>query len=298
MNDRKQRVLKIAHQLFIEKGFQATSIQDILDESGISKGTFYNYFSSKNELLVAIFKSNYEKVQKERDELLIGRDRSEIEIFIKQVELQMISNRENRFISLFEEVMASNDTDLKRLIELARLRNIRWIYERFIDIFGENKKPYLLDSANMFLGILRENIKFYQLANGLHSLNISKVVHYSVNRLIKMVDGLAESGEQLIPPERLDTWFPAKKKCSQAYSKQFHQTITKLKKAIQEHSEHSKYDELLDFVLEELLDSKQPRKFLIESTLASLKMGKALFEKKDLEELDKLVESYFIQLQD
>ena len=42
MNDRKLHVVNMAHQLFIEKGFQATSIQDILDYSGISKGTFYN----------------------------------------------------------------------------------------------------------------------------------------------------------------------------------------------------------------------------------------------------------------
>ncbi|MGA9287974.1 MAG: helix-turn-helix domain-containing protein, partial [Anaerobacillus sp.] len=59
MNDRKQHVIKMAHQLFIDRGFQATSIQDILDYSGISKGTFYNYFSSKNELLIALFKALY-----------------------------------------------------------------------------------------------------------------------------------------------------------------------------------------------------------------------------------------------
>ncbi|MFP3340850.1 TetR/AcrR family transcriptional regulator, partial [Micrococcus sp. SIMBA_131] len=59
MNDRKQHVIKMAHQLFIERGFQSTSIQDILEYSGISKGTFYNYFSSKNELLIALFKALY-----------------------------------------------------------------------------------------------------------------------------------------------------------------------------------------------------------------------------------------------
>ena len=61
MNDRKQHVINKAHQLFIDKGFQATSIQDILDYSGISKGTFYNYFSSKNELLIAIFTNQNKK---------------------------------------------------------------------------------------------------------------------------------------------------------------------------------------------------------------------------------------------
>lgn len=48
MNKRKKHVMDKAHELFIENGFQHTSIQDILAASNISKGTFYNYFSSKN----------------------------------------------------------------------------------------------------------------------------------------------------------------------------------------------------------------------------------------------------------
>ncbi|WP_442598452.1 TetR/AcrR family transcriptional regulator [Neobacillus sp. D3-1R] len=293
MNDRKRRVVKIAHQLFIEKGFQATSIQDILDESGISKGTFYNYFSSKNELLVAIFKSTYEKLEKDRDELLIGGDRSDIEIFVKQVELQMKTNRENRLISLLEEITASNDPELKPLIEVSRMKNVRWLFERFNDIFGEDKKPYLLDCSIMFLGILRENIKFYQLANDLSGTNLGRVIRYSVNRLMKLVDGLAETGEQLIPPDQMDDWFPVKKKnCNQALYKEFHQTVGNLKKAINGNPEQSKYDELLDFILDELLDSKHPRKFLVESTLISLKKSEGFYT-KDIQKLDRLIHDYF-----
>ncbi|QGS69069.1 TetR family transcriptional regulator [Oceanobacillus sp. 143] len=52
MNDKKKNVVKVAHQLFIEKGFQSTSIQDILDVSGISKGTFYKYFHLKTNYLL------------------------------------------------------------------------------------------------------------------------------------------------------------------------------------------------------------------------------------------------------
>ncbi|WP_442956966.1 TetR/AcrR family transcriptional regulator [Planococcus sp. MB-3u-03] len=44
----KQQIINAAHRLFIQKGYNASSIQDILDEAGISKGTFYNYFTSKS----------------------------------------------------------------------------------------------------------------------------------------------------------------------------------------------------------------------------------------------------------
>ena len=72
MKDRKQHVIKTAHQLFIDKGYQSTSVQDILDSSGISKGTFYNYFTSKGELLIAIFKNLQLEIEKEKNEILIA----------------------------------------------------------------------------------------------------------------------------------------------------------------------------------------------------------------------------------
>ena len=94
MYERKQQVIQNAHQLFIEKGYQATSIQDILDRSGISKGTFYNYFSSKSELLKAVFISVNKDFEKERNELLIGENLADFEIFIKQIELRMHTYKE------------------------------------------------------------------------------------------------------------------------------------------------------------------------------------------------------------
>ena len=104
MKDRKQHVIKIAHQLFIDKGYQATSIQDILDSSGISKGTFYNYFASKSELLTAIFKNLQLEIAEERNEILIGHDPSDIEVFIKQLAVNLKKNRRNKLFFLLSEV--------------------------------------------------------------------------------------------------------------------------------------------------------------------------------------------------
>src|SRR5919206_2043744 len=121
MNERKQHVINKAHQLFIDKGFQATSIQEIIDYSGISKGTFYNYFSSKNELLMAIFTSLGQQIDQERNKLLIGQDPADIEIFIQQLELQMDFNRRNKLLTLFEEVFVSNDPSLKQFLKRFQL---------------------------------------------------------------------------------------------------------------------------------------------------------------------------------
>ena len=51
---RRDEILDVAQQLFFRKGFEPTAIQDIIDEVGIAKGTFYHYFSSKLDLLDAL----------------------------------------------------------------------------------------------------------------------------------------------------------------------------------------------------------------------------------------------------
>ena len=291
MNDRKQHVINKAHQLFINKGVQATSVQDILEYSGISKGTFYNYFSSKNELLISIFTTLYKKLAKEGNELLIGQDPSNMEVFIKQIELHIKMNRMNKSISIFEEIVASNDEELKHFIKQGQLRILRWIYERFIDLFGESKKHCLLDCSIMFLGILHHNVKYNGFAYQSNA-NTHEVVRYSVNRVIKMVNEVAETGDQLIDPKILDKWLPNCSRNGQSIQSKIGHTVLVIKKALASNAEQEKYIELLDFVSEELLHSRNPRKFLVGNILSSLKSDQAFLATKELQELDQLITDY------
>jgi AcrR family transcriptional regulator len=51
---RRNEILDVAQRLMVTAGYEQMTIQDILDSLGISKGAFYHYFSSKQELLEAI----------------------------------------------------------------------------------------------------------------------------------------------------------------------------------------------------------------------------------------------------
>lgn len=287
MNDRKQRVVKIAHELFIEKGYQATSIQDILEYSGISKGTFYNYFSSKSDLLIALFQMIYSKLEQERNELLIGQEPSNINIFIKQMELVLQTNRNNKLFTLFEEVIFINDIDVKHFIKQGNFKMLNWLYSRFLDIFGESKEPYLLDCAIMFIGILHHNIKYYDLAEEL-DLSVHEVVKYSVERVVNIVEEVSLSGVQLIKPEVLKNWVPACK-TSVTIQQELNECICTMKKKLIQSEEQAKYQELLDFIHNECNHTKIPRKFLIESTLSTLNKAQAFFGEKELQKLHQLV---------
>ena len=48
---RKLELLQIAYKLFITKGYENTSVDDIIEAAGIAKGTYYYYFESKEQTL-------------------------------------------------------------------------------------------------------------------------------------------------------------------------------------------------------------------------------------------------------
>lgn len=59
--ERKKELLKIAADFFISKGFDHTSITDILNEAGIARGTLYYHFKSKEEIMDAVIEEYVEK---------------------------------------------------------------------------------------------------------------------------------------------------------------------------------------------------------------------------------------------
>lgn len=50
-----ERLLLAAAKLFAERGFEGTSVQDVVDAAGVTKGALYHYFASKDDLLYEIY---------------------------------------------------------------------------------------------------------------------------------------------------------------------------------------------------------------------------------------------------
>ena len=68
---RRMELILAAEKLFKEKGFEDTSVSDITDAVGVSHGTFFYYFESKNEILKAVI------------DYYVGKDRELLEGILK-----------------------------------------------------------------------------------------------------------------------------------------------------------------------------------------------------------------------
>ncbi|MBO4949907.1 MAG: TetR/AcrR family transcriptional regulator, partial [Clostridia bacterium] len=62
----KGRIIKAAWKLFYDQGYDNTTVDEIIEESGTSKGSFYHYFKGKDSLLSSlsyIFDEKYEELK-------------------------------------------------------------------------------------------------------------------------------------------------------------------------------------------------------------------------------------------
>ncbi|QYY34323.1 TetR/AcrR family transcriptional regulator [Ruficoccus sp. ZRK36] len=56
---KRDNILEVASKLFYEQGYHQTGIQQIIQQAGAAKGTFYSFFKSKEELGVAWLKARH-----------------------------------------------------------------------------------------------------------------------------------------------------------------------------------------------------------------------------------------------
>ncbi len=93
----KNTILNAAAQEFKERGFLNTSISNIMQTAGLGVGTFYNYFNSKEEVLMNLVKNLFMQVE-EKISAQTTKKSSSLELlnFACQLTTELIDN--NRFI--------------------------------------------------------------------------------------------------------------------------------------------------------------------------------------------------------
>ncbi|MEN9630255.1 MAG: hypothetical protein RJA10_3483, partial [Pseudomonadota bacterium] len=79
---RPQQLLDAALTLFVEKGFAATRSDEVATLAGVSKGTLYLYYPSKEELFKAVVRKNMSELIGEGGEIAAGFDGSASELLV------------------------------------------------------------------------------------------------------------------------------------------------------------------------------------------------------------------------
>jgi TetR/AcrR family transcriptional regulator, repressor for uid operon len=163
----RERILHSAVTIFSKNGFDKSRMEDISLEAGISKGTLYLYFKSKDELFFAICENNIKKLKEQLDFLLA------------QKKEDLIYNVE-KFYDNFHN--AIKDDEQKVYMELIsecsrnpKIRNV--MYSHRIKVLDTVSK-YL--NLQIDKGLLRKDLDVEAISSGLVSiydgLTLSKIM--------------------------------------------------------------------------------------------------------------------------
>jgi len=94
--ERRNEILAVAGKLFFRNGYDATSVEAIIREAEISKGAFYHYFSSKDELLDTLALERAQAAFTVIDEQVFANDLNAIDRMILYFSLSKSWKLENR----------------------------------------------------------------------------------------------------------------------------------------------------------------------------------------------------------
>ncbi len=137
----KEKLLTSAIKIFAKKGYWKTRVDDIVNDAGVAKGTFYLYFSSKDEcfkeVLLTLHKNTLEVMKNAKDIKELSF------IFIKRV----FQYKELSKVFLFEAIGSSEE--------------FRNLFFEFKSNFKKIFKKFLHDelSLSIIIGFLREIVE-------------------------------------------------------------------------------------------------------------------------------------------
>ncbi|MFB5086784.1 TetR/AcrR family transcriptional regulator [Psychrobacillus sp. PGGUH221] len=262
MNIKKRNVLQAAKNLFIEKGFRSTSVQDIIEEANISKGTFYNYFSSKNECIVAIIESAREEILIKRRELHTSQNGSDLNVLIEQLTVRMNIYRDQKLFPLFASIIHSQDIELRDLIKKNYFEEINWLSKRIEDIFGEKTRNVSTDCAVLAIGMVQQ--LQHPWINQIANISLDQLVKFVMRRIESIIYEMTKTNDSLLNKSLFDL-----NTVDEIKSKQ--QVVEQLENFYLEEKEKMNQNDLqaLEFVLEEFSKEK-PRLFLLEKIIPTL----------------------------
>jgi AcrR family transcriptional regulator len=147
ISDLKQRIVIEGLRLFLQKGFRNTTINDIINAAGVSKGAFYWHFQSKNELLETIIEE-FEKTFLDKAIDAVTKNRgtflNKFKYYHKYITEFALHHKElcMGFMTISAE-LAGNETDLEQ--------KIKRVYEKHRDFLKNlvtiGKKEHFLKES-------------------------------------------------------------------------------------------------------------------------------------------------------
>ncbi|MGG0454802.1 TetR/AcrR family transcriptional regulator [Bacillus mycoides] len=269
MKEKERLIIESAMKLFATKGVNATSVQEIVTACGISKGAFYLYFKSKDELLLATLRYYYDKIQKKMldidRESLLPREKFEKQLCYQFTDVQ--KHKEFIIMHARENAIPFNK-EVEEFMMRMKLESHAFYRNSLLSIYGEKVIPYLLDLVIMVEGTCRGYLEVIIL--NAPEIDLSYVSAFILKRIDSLVEGLLESSEEpVLHEERLGEFLCSSGLIKEQVKEHFLSEIIIFKRTLADQLENDELLVTLD-VLEAEMRLQNQRIPVIRGMLANL----------------------------
>ncbi|MBT2644066.1 TetR/AcrR family transcriptional regulator [Bacillus sp. ISL-41] len=273
MKEKEKAIIEAAIKLYATKGFASTSIQEIVSESGISKGAFYLYFKSKDALLIAILEYYFDYIQKKLEayeqEQLPPREKFSLQL--AALFNTMLEHKEFIIMQSREQAIPLNE-EVKELM-IRKYYEAQMFYQSSLRaIYGQKAEPHLWDLALMLEGFFNSYMKL--LIFNPEGFKIDELVGYILRRVDSLVDGL-EGEEPVASEEKVQELINKTKAFFLADAQDIKTILKKMKHAISNLENTEDLNVSLE-VLESEVESESPRIPVIQGMLSNFKAEQSL----------------------
>lgn len=148
--EKKQRIKDAALKLMSEKGYFATSSNEIAREAGVSIGTFYSYFKDKKELYAELVDDIYTAVLTPINLNELPDDLS-IEETVRLYVTAVFWGHEYQTAFQREISSLSEQSDEFRAIEMVHKSNILHVFSEALKAYREELKPQDLETSTYII---------------------------------------------------------------------------------------------------------------------------------------------------
>ena len=198
MNQKHKMIIDKSVELFAEKGYHATSVQEIAEKCGIAKGSFYNYFKSKEELLVSIFKYYYEALTDSLLDLELDASLSSKDKFLRQITVQIehMTGNTNLIQMLMQEQMLHISEELDRFLHYIHEEGLIWFKRKIIEIYPGLSADLLPDCTIILDSLFKGYIGI--LIRKKNAFDVELLPSFMLNRMDSIIASLQNMEDPLL----------------------------------------------------------------------------------------------------
>ncbi|KMY52727.1 TetR family transcriptional regulator [Bacillus sp. FJAT-27231] len=267
MKEKEKLVIETAIKLFAAKGFASTSIQEIAEEAGISKGAFYLYFKSKDELLYSTLQYYFDIIEKRlslyKDQKLLPREK-----FVYQLKelIETLSEHKEFIIMQAREQAIPLNNDVKELLFRMHVESQKFHRDSLLAIYGKQIEPFVWDLSTMLDGIFHSYMKVILVDSDFDSREIAE---YIMRRMDSLAAGLSNDSPLLSEQKAADLLHKTKALFLQGNST-IHTILHAMKKELENMENPNGLKMSLEVLMEEIA-KENPRIPVIQGMLSNFK---------------------------